>query len=70
MSKLTDIPQTPVAPVLAPKVKYDLLVACYPFKCGICGRGVSRGTFFVTIDDADVCVSCGLPAQRLVPLKK
>jgi hypothetical protein len=42
-------------------------VALFAFKCP-CGTKVKKGENYVNKDDQSVCLECGLPARKLIPI--
>lgn len=50
--------------------EYTIKTAAYRFRCFVCDETIQQGENYVEIDDEKVCVTCGLPARRLRPLKK
>ncbi|OPZ48909.1 MAG: hypothetical protein BWY95_00447 [Bacteroidetes bacterium ADurb.BinA104] len=50
--------------------EYTIKTAAYRSRCFVCDETIQQGENYVEIDDEKVCVTCGLPARRLRPLKK
>lgn len=44
--------------------------AAYPFRCLLCDDVVRTGDVYVEVEHEKLCVTCGLPARRLRPLKR
>lgn len=49
------------------KPKYPIYIALFSFDCP-CGAKVKKGENYVNQDDKSVCLECGLPERRLIPI--